>query len=289
MSQASRPRPDFRIETKVSSYDAVNAFLISSIVVVGTLVSILFMIWLTTIWNQNTEKKTIIILDPSFGNEKPEGFADDVHEPGVEEFPEVETPQLADALEALTDAVSSVRANKEARDGDSALMGKGGGFGSREGGPGNGNFKGVPEHKRWKIEYNTPDINIYADQLSFFGIDIGVISNLSNDVVRLRDPGGAGQVITTTRESENKSLFFIHEKVQLRRWDERLTRDRSIDLSEKFTVQFYAESTRVILRQVEAQHLANEDRVLADVRKTRFKIVESGSGFNFVVSSVEYK
>ena len=288
MSQSIKP--NFQIETKVSSYDAVNAFLISSIVVIGTLVSILFMIWLTMIWNQEPELKLTLIVDPSeIGNEKPEGFADDIHEPGVEEFPEVDTPQLADALEALTDAVSSVRANRETRDGDSDVMGKGGGFGSREGGPGNGNSGIVPEHKRWKIEYNTPDINKYARQLSFFKIDIGVISNLSNDVVRLRDPGGSGQVINTTRKDENKSLFFIHEKRQLRRWDERMTRDRSIDLEGRFTVQFYADTTRAILRQVEATYLQKDGKELKDVRKTGFKIVEAGSGFNFVVSSVEYQ
>lgn len=288
MSQSLKP--SFQIETKASAYDAFNAFLISSIVVIGTLVSILFMIWLTMIWNNQPEQKLIIIVDPSdIGNEKPEGFADDIQEPGVEEFPEVETPQLADALEALTDAVSSIQANRETRDGDSDVMGKGGGFGSREGGPGNGNSEIVPEHKRWKIEYNTPDITKYANQLSFFNIDIGVISNLSNEVFRLRDPGGAGQVLTTNREAENKSLFFVHEKRQLRRWDERMTHDRSIDLEGAFTVQFYPETTRSILRQVEGQYLQKERKQLKDVRKTKFKIVEAGSGFNFVVSSVEYQ
>ncbi len=53
-------------------------------------------------------------------------------------------------------------------------MGKGGGFGSREGGPGTGG-DGIPEYKRWIINYESENIDTYAKQLSFFNIDVGVI------------------------------------------------------------------------------------------------------------------
>ncbi len=287
MSTPSRQHAS--IETTVSSFDAVNAFLIASLMVVGTLVTILFLIWLTMIMDRRAQTQNSFVVDASFGNEKPEGFADDVFEPGVEEFPEVETPQLADALEAITDAVSSVRASIEARDGDAAQMGKGGGFGSREGGPGTGNFKGVPEHKRWKIEYDTPNINEYAQQLSFFDIEIGVVSNTSNDVVRIRNVGNAAEVIPTSRQAENKTLFFVHEKQRLRRWDESLARRNGVDFQEKFTVQFYPESTRQLLRQAEGQYLQEQGRELAEVRRTRFKVVSDGNGFLFQVTGVEYQ
>lgn len=278
-----------KIETQASSYDAVNAFLISSILIVGTLVAVLFMIWLTMLMNDRNRDSTVFIPDPSFGNEKPEGFADDIFEPGVEEFPEVETPQLADAIEAISDAVSTVQANLEARDGDAAEMGKGRGFGSREGGPGTGNFRGVPEHERWKIEYDTANITEYASQLSFFNIDIGVISKTSNDLVRIADPGNSPQLIQSNRETENKSLYFIHEKQRLRRWDESLARKNGVDLDNRFTVQFYPESTRAILRQVEGQYLAQEGKVLGQVRRTRFKVVEGANGYQFQITGVEYR
>ena len=280
---------NLQTETTVSAYDAVNAFLISSIIVVGTIVSVLFLIWLTMILNSQPSDNGDYIVDPSFGNEKPEGFADDMHEPGVEEFPEVETPQLADALEAITEAVSTVKANLEARDGDAAEMGKGSGFGSREGGPGSGNFRGVPEHKRWKIEYDTPNITEYARQLSFFNIDIGVISNANNDVFRLTQPGGQNRVIKSSRDSENKELHFIHEKQRLRRWDESLARKANIDVQDAFSVQFFPESTRRILRQVEGQYLQQAGKKLIDVRRTRFKIVAGGGGFVFQIASVDYQ
>ena len=282
-------KQESHVETTVSSFDAVNAFLISALIVFGTVVSILFMIWLTMMMKGDGQQPTSFVVDPSFGNEKPEGFADDIFEPGVEEFPEVETPQLADALEALTDAVSSVRANIEARDGDAVEMGRGRGFGSREGGPGSGNFRGVPEHKRWKIEYDTPNINEYARQLSYFNIDIGVISNTNNDVVRIKDAGNSPQASTSNRETENKSLFFIHQKQRLRRWDESLARKSGVDMRDKFTVQFYPEPVRQQLRQIEGQYLQQEGRQLSEVRRTMFKVVEAGDGFQFQITSVDYQ
>ena len=277
------------IETSVSGYDAVNAFLISSILVVGTLVAIMFLIWLTMIANNRTDNGPGYVVDQSFGLEKPEGFADDVHEPGVEEFPEVETPQLADALEAVSEAISSVQANLEARDGDAAEMGKGSGFGARDGGPGTGNFKGVPEYKRWKIEYRASNIDEYARQLSFFNIDIGVISNANNKVFRLQKPGVQDQVLDSTRENENKALFFIHEKQRLRRWDESLVKKQNISLNDAFTVQFYPQPIRQALRQLEAQYLQKDGKELADVRRTRYKVIVEDEGFSFKISTVEYQ
>ena len=280
-----------QVETSVSIYDVVNAFLIASIVVVGTLVTILFLIWLTMLMSNRQAPTPQVLIETSFGDEKPEGFEDDIYEPGVEEFPEVDVPQLADAIEALTDAVSSVEAAIEARDGDAVEMGKGKGFGSREGGPGSGNFRGVPEHKRWKIEYDTPDQQTYANQLSFFKIDIGVISKTTNDIVRLTDPGQAPRAIQTERSAESKSLYFVHEKLQLRRWDEFLAKKNGVPFNKtnQFTVQFYPEQTRGLLRQIEAQHLAEKGIQLANVLKTRFKVVPEGAGYTFRIVSVDQK
>lgn len=291
ISMKTKTDNEIQVETTVSAYDVVNAFLVSSIVVIGTLVTVLFLIWLTMLMNKRQVIKPTVMIETSFGDEKPEGFEDDIYEPGVEEFPEVEVPQLADAIEALTEAVSSVEAAIEARDGDAAEMGKGKGFGSREGGPGSGNFRGVPEHKRWKIEYSSPDQQTYATQLSFFDIDIGVISKTNNDIVRLADPGNAPRAIQTDRNAEKKAFYFVHEKLQLRRWDEFLVKQNGVPFnrSDHFTVQFYPETTRGLLRQIEAQYLAEKGIQLVDVLRTRFKVVPDGAGFTFRVVSVDHK
>ena len=165
-------RPNLAVETSVSSYDMLSAFLVSAIMLVGFLAGLLFCVWLTMIIDFSAKAPIALVqYEEPFGDEKPEGFEDDILEPGVEEFPEVEVPQLKDALEAVTDAVSSVKAALEARDGDAAQMGRGAGLGSRDGGPGTGGGDVIPEHKRWKIEYSAQNIAEYSSQLRNFNID----------------------------------------------------------------------------------------------------------------------
>lgn len=268
----------------------LSAFLVSAIMLVGFLTALLFCVWLTMIIDFSAKKPIAMVqFEEPFGNEKPDGFEDDIFEPGVEEFPEVEVPQLKDALEAVTDAVSSVKAALEARDGDAAEMGRGKGFGSRDGGPGSGSGDVIPEHKRWKIEYSAQNVAEYGKQLSSFNIDLGIIRQSSNEITRLRQPGPNGQIINSSRAEEKKSLYFVPEKIRLRKWDEQLVKQKGQSLNGAFTVQFYPGATRNQLRQVELQHLTKIGRQLREVRRTVFKIVPEGAGYKFQLKEMNFR
>ena len=275
-------------DTTVSSYDRLSAILVACITIIGFMTTILFLIWLTTDvdYTAPTHLDDIVVGDT--GDEKPEGFEDDAFEPGVEEFPEVETPQLAQSIEAVTDAVSSVRANSEKVSGDAAQMGKGKGFGAREGGPGGGGGEGLPESERWKINYEAPDIDTYKKQLSFFGIDIGVVRRDNDDVFRISDPANKMEVIKSSRANE-KSLYFAHIKRRMMRWDEAIAASAGVDSNEANLIQFYPEAARVRIRTQEAQFLAKDQRKLADIRKTIIKLATLNEGFDFVVEDVVYR
>ncbi len=287
-SPTIRPRPDLNVETKVSSYDLLNAILVASILIVGFLVATLFLIWLTTAFDFSKQRAAVALEVSEAGDEKPEGVADDVEEPGVEEFPEVETPQLANALEAVSDAVSSVRASLEKRSGDAAQMGRGKGFGSREGGPGTGG-DGIPEYKRWIINYESENLETYAMQLTHFDIDVGVIHSTTNEIWRIHEVGGIPSVIKTNRETENKSLRFMHKKAKMQRWDQTLARRQGVDLADTITCQFYPESTRQIIRNVELAALEGTDKTVKDIRNTILKVVPGGDGFEFIVVDIIYR
>lgn len=276
-------------DTQVSSYDRLSAILIASITIIGFMTTILFLIWLTTDVDYTAPTQGAEIIDiGDTGDEKPEGFEDDAFEPGVEEFPEIETPQLAQAIEAVTDAVSSVRANSEKVSGDAAEMGKGKGFGAREGGPGGGGGEGIPEFKRWKINYEAPDIDTYKRQLSFFNIDVGVVRRTDDDVFRIKDPAGKSEVVKTNRAQE-KSLYFAHIKRRMMRWDEAIAEDSGVDTEDANLIQFYPEKARLRIRQQEAAFLNKDQRQLKDIRQTVIKLVAVGDGFDFVVEDVVYR
>ncbi len=276
-------------ETTVSSYDQLSAILVACITIFGFMTTILFLIWLTTNVDYNAPTALPPIADiGDTGDEKPEGFEDDAFEPGVDEFPEVETPQLAQSIEAVTDAVSSVRANSEKISGDADKMGKGKGFGAREGGPGGGGGEGLPEFERWKINYEAADIDTYKRQLSFFGIDIGVVRRDNDDVFRISDPAGKLEVLKSSRAKE-KSLYFAHIKKRMMRWDESIAATAGVDSKDANLIQFYPESARVRIRTQEAQFLAKDQRLLADIRKTIIKLATLDDGFDFVVEDVVYR
>lgn len=278
-----------KVETNVSSYDLLNAFLLSAIMMFGAFATILFLIWYTSL---KRESPPVVVVETPFsedsGDSKPEGVADDELEPGVEDFPEIETPQLAMALEAVTDAVSAVRANTDAVSGDALLQGRGGGAGSREGG-GSGSGTGIPEYKRWVINYESTDIDQYADQLSFFNIDIGVVKSDSNAIFRVRDPGNNAQLINSNREQEQKTLRFSHKQRRMKRWDQVIGKRAGANTDSSLLCQFYPESTRQIIRQVEAEALAEKGRKLSDVRQTILKVQPTGDGFEFVVLDFNYR
>ena len=285
-----RYKPKINVETKSSSYDRVNAILIASLVMFGFLFAVLFLIWVTSVVDFSRPTDGLLIIDgDKAGEDKPKGEADDAEDPGVEEFPEIETPQLANALEAVADSVSSVQGALEKRSGSAKQMGKGSGFGSREGG-GNGG-DGIPEYKRWIINYSAADTDTYAKQLSFFSIEIGVVAEAKQSIKRLVDPSGARRVVNSDRktETEAKNIYFVHKKQRFLAWDRSLAERAGIDTNAALTVLFYNDQTRQIIRTVEAQKLQEFGKKLADVKNTIFKVVPSGNGYKFEVTEIIYR
>lgn len=283
-----RHKPKLSVETKSSTYDRVNAILVATLVMFGFLFAVLFLIWVTSVvdFSRRTEGP-IIVTGEDPGEDKPKGEADDAEDPGVEEFPEVETPQLANALEAVSDSVSSVQGALEKRSGSAKQMGRGSGFGSREGGGSGGD--GIPEYKRWIINFSAADTDTYAKQLSFFLIDIGVVSEVKQSIKRLVDPAGAKRVINSNRKTEGKNIYFVHKKQRFLAWDRVLANRAGIDTDEALTVQFYNDNTRQIIRGVEAKKLQEVGKTLADVKNTFFKVVPSGNGYKFEVTEIIYR
>lgn len=282
--------PEDHVETRVSRYDRVNSLLVTLLILIGFLTAVFFMLWLTTIRYSSRQTPPMMYEEGDPGEDKPLGEADDILEPGVEEFPEVETPQLANALEAVV-SVSSVKAHLDVRSGSAEVMGRGRGLGSRDGG-GTGGSGVIPEHKRWKILYEANDIGLYARQLSYFKIDLGAVSETANYIIKLADPGGARRVIRSDRKTENdkKSIYFGHQQPRMQRWDERMLRDAvGTEVNGCLFVQFYSDEARQKLREVEGAYLQRQGRTLLEVKNTFFRIRESGGGFQFEVSNQTYR
>ncbi len=276
------------VETRVSSYDKLNAILLSLLMLFGLFVALLFFMWLSS--NAANElpvasEENFLIGDP--GEEAPEGIGNDLEEPGVEEFPEVETPQLADALLAVTNSISTILARNEMRDGNAAQMGRGTGLGTLGGGGGGGH--GRPS---WNVEFEAKDRNSYYQQLSFFKIEIGAIHKLNNNVYRLADPAGAAALRTSDRSTEktNKTVLFSHRIRRLEEWDKDLLRKADLQNLDDFILgQVYPQPLINQLRGVETAYAKSKGHEVAEVRATTFKVVPGGAGYQLEVTEQTYR
>ena len=231
-------------DTRVSAYDKTATFLVAAVVVLGFLVFVLFMIWLSLFTGGPTPKPAIAITEMAGNDDRPEGVADDWQETGGEDFPEVEQPQLADALEAVTDSVTSVRAQLEKVDGNALQMGRGKGLGDkRKRGRGGGNSNIVPEWERWKIEYSAGTMAEYMNILQSFGITLGAVSQVSNQIQYLSNLTNPQATITVGDRSQ-AGLYFHNTRNRLRRWDQNKAMASGVDIRNKLIVHFYPAEIR---------------------------------------------
>lgn len=278
------------LDTRVSSFDMTSAFLIACIAVVGLMTFIAFLIWLT-LFEWGHAQKTVTPIELAGNDDRPEGIAEDPEEPGVEEFPEVEQPQLADALEAMTDAVSSVKAQLEKVDGNALEMGTGTGLGDiREKGRGSGTGRGIPEAERWRIEYSAKSVSEYTKQLQYFRIELGAVSKKTSRIDLISNISASRPSVNVTDKSNEKRIYFSYQASRLKRWDQSIARKAGIsDIKQRIIVQFYEEDVRAILRRLEAEVYQAEGKDLLEVKRCHFRVRPRGNGYEFFVHKIEYR
>jgi hypothetical protein len=160
----------------VSRYDQVAGMLVSLLILIGCAVGIMFVIWLTMVLVFTPTSVPITLVENAAGRgDNPPGFERDMLAPGMEEMPELAEPQLEAALEAVTNAVSSVAASTDVLNTASTVTSKGeGGRGdSRPPGPEGEGDDIIPRYERWEVRWTASSIGAYAGQLEFFNIELG--------------------------------------------------------------------------------------------------------------------
>ena len=279
-------RPNLSVEIGPSIYDRVSAAVVSGILLFGFMLLVLLAIW----WRPATDRSTDIgDLDPLEPNSKMRlelEESKDFLEPGVQEFPEVAVPQLAQVLTAASAAVSSVQGSPEFGIGSKSKSGPG----KPTRGPSPDlEPSQTPAHKRWSIKFQADDIDMYAKQLSFFNIDVAAIHQSRNSIWRVNDVAGANTVVLTSRQQEDRTLRFQHRKPFMQRWDRELCERAGVKVDNTIQSHFYPASTQRELEKVESIAVAQSKRQLKDVRKTTFKIIEKkDEGFSFEVAEILY-
>ncbi len=272
-------------KTAVSRYDLVSGFLVAAVVLLGFIVGLMALLFFL---NMEWEKKPtaeMFVFDDLAGFENPEGIAEDFEEPGVEELADVEEPQLADALEMVTDAVSTTRAALEAVDGTAAQMGTGKGLGDKRqsGAGGGGTGKGNPFEK-WVVQYSTKSKSQYASQLDYFGVEIGSLSKTSSLIEYASKLTGAKPVLKKgTRKDEKRVLFKKPDNSPLTRWDKQFLTKAGAQTNNRLILNFYPEKTKQLLLARQKARLQKDQKQFDDVKRCVFIVQSTGGKFDFMI------
>jgi hypothetical protein len=278
--------------TKVSAYDRVSGMVVALLLLIGFMVAVLFIVWLTQVWTPRQRVVPVQIIDEPMGRgEHAEGLERDLEEPGVEELADVMEPQLSDTLQAVTDVVSSQLATLEALEGNAPQMGTGAGRGdSRVAGPGGeGNADIIPRWERWEIRFTATSPQEYARQLDFFGIELAAVGGgratrdyLSN----LSRPAPQHRAVTG---GEEKRLYFtfLGKNNKLIGWERQFFSRANVITTGRQLLQLYPLEAEQQLAQLELERAG--DRTIKDIRKTIFGVSQTGGGYEFVLLEQHYR
>ena len=278
-------RPVIQVDTEVSQYERVSGGLTSGVIILGLVAIVVFAIWYSLLESD----RVVVTAIPALAGEtsNPEGVAEDIEEPGVEEFPEVQEPMVAEALEAV-DVASTVRANDSVA-GDAPFMGKGKGLGdSREQGFGNGGTDKSEPWKRWEINFKVTTLADYKQQLDDLGIQLGGAEKRGDTVVYVSNFTGNMKRSDGLKRSE-KRIFFQHSKIQLRNWDLSILQEAGVqDAGDRMPVQFYPNELINKIYSLEATRMQSDGRKAVQIKKTKFNIVGSAGNYDIDIDTIEY-
>ena len=304
--QPERPPIEARIYGE-SSYDRVTSMLLA--VVLGALLVFgwLSIIAATTSAYQTRLTRPIQVIEVSGGGGgAPDGKVNNVEEINVaggqqsdkasnneEDASAFEEPLVEARPAAMLDTVTEAGQNLAEVD-VSAVMPRGGkvATGSRRskigrGGPGYGlgpGDGGILPEDRWSILYKTgqtPDE--YARQLDAFGVELAIVSG--NQLVYASNFSQARPTKRFGSGADDKRLYFIWRGQGRKESDIALLAKAGLDVGEGVIFQFYPARTETTLAQLEVRYKGKQP---AEIRNTRFGVVQGDNGYTFEVLAQEY-
>jgi len=272
-----------RYRLKVSHYDRVSSMLLALVVLLGVVVFVLLVIWLTNRIFLRQAAVAVELLELGSG-EGPLGGGRELAEPIDEEI-EAEEPAVQQTLAAIADAVAlkSVQLDDPAW-GGRAGPGEGGGPGGRGGGTGSGS--GATRH--WEVRFikgNT--LESYARQLDFFGIELGVLMP-GNKVVYAFNLAKRKPDTRTAAADQEKRYYLTWRSGGLQEADRELLTRAGISSTGRIILKFLPRKLEIHLAGMEKAHAG---RHAENVRKTRFEVRSDGAGrylFSIVDQSLKY-
>lgn len=292
-----RPSADVA-ELRVSPYDNVSGMILALLILVGLGVCFLFVLWLSS-RVYTVQRVAPVVMEDVGGGGRPDGFLGESLEldsPDAEEISReanLPEPQVEKTLSLVNDAVGAIQATwddpslaeeidtgrRGRADGDGRRPGFGSGTGTGSGdGQGSGNA-GIPRHNRWEIYFQEgATLERYAQQLDYFGIELGVVGDGKVDYARKLTQAKPEHVSGPSEKEER--LYMSWRQGDLKKADQALLKRAGIEVGTKIALQFYPADVENVLAQLEVAFANRQPR---QIRRTRFGVRGDPGRFEFYV------
>ncbi len=280
----------------VSKYDQVSGMLIAVLLLLGSLTLGMYLVWLSKLPSREPPPVEIRMLEDVGGGGSGSGMAGgerDLDEPSAEELPEVIERNPETTLEAIAMVVKNEEVALESVGGETSF-GNGEGTGSGDGrgiGPGGpGTSDGIPAWERWEVRFSATNLNTYAAQLDFFGVELGVAGGGSPIVQYITQVSSAKPNVRNGDPKDEKRLRFMYRNGPLRDADRALAAKAGVDPSGKIVFQFYPPEMYKQLLTLENIQMGK--RRIIEVKRTVFGVRPAAGAagrFEFFVISQEYR
>lgn len=275
--------------------DHVASLLMAGLVVVGLIVSLLFLVWLTQTFTWSAGDIRIEQERVAGRGDHAEGFERDIEPPGAEEVEELAEPTLAETLEAVTDAVTSVAASLDSIDTSSDLSVDGSARGdSRPPGPLGEGDDIVPRFERWELKFQSKGLQPYAEQLDYYKIELACVGGGVPTVDYATALSSTPQKRTGTSAEENKltRLYFMwRQEGPLKQFDQQLLQQAGVTTAGRQLLKFIPKELEEQLAQIEMKYAISKGHsTVKEIAKTIFESRASSSGaYEFVVIEQRYR
>ena len=269
-----------------NSFDRVSSLLVAMLLLFGSAVAVLVIIFLFRKFSPADEAEAMIRIFKPRG-EPVKGYEEDLEPPGLEDAPTDLPPQLQETLKELTNAIT----NKTAvLSNESFVADKVAGYGTGKGhkdydGTGGEGGNDPPKELRFSPKSDAD----YAAMLDYYKAEIGVLDRRNNKIFYVK---GLSQAKPQTREGkpgDEKRFYFRSTGPPLSPIEVKFARKARIMKAGALIFVFYPDNiANDIFAKEEARARDFGRTKLEEIDRTYFRCEKKGSGYNFTVEDQKY-
>jgi hypothetical protein len=283
-------QPNFaNYELEVSPYERVASMLLALLVLIGSAVLIMFILWLTSQIFASEAMPPVGLEEIGTGEGGLSGGMQ-LDAPMAEELgleTDLEEPALEETLAAIADVVASqVAMLDDPSLTEEVLTGRGGSTGDGRGlgrgsGPG-----GSGKARHWEMQFPAGNtIDTYARQLDFFNIELGVLMP-GNKVIYASNFANRKPTRREGPADQEKRYYLTWRRGGLEQADRELLSWAQINPGRNLILKFLTRELELDLQQKEKAYAGDESK---RVKTTYFGIRPRSGGYEFYVIDQTYK